>query len=169
MIAQALRRTLAPAALVAAVILAAGTTPAGAAPPALRTASFGKYHHVLVDASGHALYLLTSEGGGKIHCVKSCLVVWPALMLPVNVGEASHSVSVKGSLGYVRRGKFRQATFNGYPLYLYVGDRAAKQARGVGLTTGTGTWLLVNGEATTAAATPVRPAKTASAGSGGGW
>lgn len=166
---RSLLRPAAPVALVAVAALSVGPATGAATPPTLQSATFGTHHHVLVDAAGHALYILTSEAGGKVHCVQACLDAWPGVMLPEGVSTITHTAAVRGSLGFIKRGKLRQATFNGYPLYLYAGDTKAHEAQGVGLTTGTGTWVLVNASATTAAATPVKPTATASTGTGGGW
>lgn len=162
-------RKVAAGAVLACATLVAATVPVSATSPVLQSATVAKHHHVLVDASGHTLYILTSEAGGKIKCVKTCLNAWPAVMLPENVSMFSHSAAVKGSLGYVKRGKFRQATFNGFPLYTYAGDAKAHEDNGLGLTSDGGTWVLVNASAKTANATPVAGASTASSSSGGGW
>ncbi len=120
---------------------------------------------------GHPLYILTSEAGGKIKCVNACAHVWPPVMLPITMGSFSHSAAVKGSLAWVKRGKFRQVTFNGYPLYTFAGDTKPHEATGLGLKLGTGTWVLVNAWAKTAAATPVPAGKirTTSSSTSGGW
>jgi predicted lipoprotein with Yx(FWY)xxD motif len=169
------RSTLRRLALVSALVAggaAVATVPLGAAQPTLQAATIARHPHVLIDAAGHPLYILTSEAGGKIKCVTSCTHVWPPVMLPVNVGTFSRSAAVKGSLAWVKRGKFRQATFNGYPLYTFAGDTKPHEAKGVGLKLGAGTWVLVNAWAKTAAATPEKVGKittTSSSSSGGGW
>ncbi len=152
-------------------VVAAGVAPLSASQPVLGVATLAGHPHVIVDLAGRPLYVLTSEEGAKIKCVKACLHVWPPLMLPANVGVFSHAAAVKGSLGWVKRGKFRQATYNGFPLYTFSGDTKPHEANGVGLKLGAGTWLLVNAWAKTAAATPVKAGKTTttSSSSGGGW
>jgi predicted lipoprotein with Yx(FWY)xxD motif len=149
-------RSVVVGATLACATLVVAVAPVSAATPVLQSATVAKHHHVLVDASGHTLYVLTSEAGGKVKCVKTCLHVWLAVMLPENVSIFTHSAAVKGSLGFVKRGRFRQATFNGFPLYTYVGDTRAHQDRGVGFTTAGGTWDLVNAAAKTASATPIK-------------
>ncbi|HET8989476.1 MAG TPA: hypothetical protein VFN59_00025 [Acidimicrobiales bacterium] len=170
------RSTLKRFTLVATVVAGAATVaavPLGAAQPTLQAATIARHPHVLIDAAGHPLYILTSEAGGKIKCVRACTHLWPPVMLPINVGSLSHSAAVKGSLAWVRRGKFRQATFNGYPLYTFSGDTKPHEARGIGLKLGAGTWVIVNAWARTAAQTPEKVAQSttssSSSSSGGGW
>ncbi len=169
------RFTLRRLALVATLVAggtAVASVPLGAAQPTLQAATVAKHPHVLIDATGHSLYILTSEAGGKIKCVKACTHIWPPVMLPANVGLLSHSAGVKGSVFWVKRGKFRQATFNGFPLYTFSGDTKPHEATGVGLKLGAGTWVLVNAWAKTSAATPEKVGKTtttSSSSSGGSW
>jgi predicted lipoprotein with Yx(FWY)xxD motif len=61
-----------------------------------------------------------------------CAQQWPPLILP---GGATHPLARGGAaaslLGTVRRaGGARQLTYNGWPLYLWEGDREPGQATG---------------------------------------
>jgi len=82
-----------------------------------------KYGRVLFDGRGYALYAFTRDRrGGPSRCYGACAAAWP-----VYVGNAALRAGrgVKQSLlGTVRRrdGR-RQVTYNGWPLYYYVGER----------------------------------------------
>jgi hypothetical protein len=56
-----------------------------------------------------------------------------------------------------------QATYNGHPLYTYVGDKARGQAKGNGLNLSGGVWH----EVTVSGAAAAAPSGSASAGGGG--
>ncbi len=121
---------------------------------------------VLVNQKGQTLYMLTSEKGGKITCTASsgCLHAWPETDLPSGTTAAKAGSGVKSSLlGTVKGadGKM-EVTYNGWPLYTFIGDSSAGQAKGQALTNFGGTWYVLN-----TAGNPVT-AKATSAGSGGG-
>jgi len=61
-------------------------------------------------------------------------------------------------------------TYNGWPLYTFVGDSAAHQSNGEGIVADGGTWYLVKSSATSHDSTPVRSkTSSSSGGGGGGW
>jgi predicted lipoprotein with Yx(FWY)xxD motif len=73
---------------------------------------------------------------------------------------------VKGKFGVITRSDgSKQATWNGHPLYTYIGDTAAGQAKGNGLNLSGGVWHEV---VLTGAAAPA-PAKSSSSGGGNGY
>jgi predicted lipoprotein with Yx(FWY)xxD motif len=82
-----------------------------------------KYGRVLFDGRGFALYAFTRDRrGGPSRCYGACAAAWP-----VYYGKSALRAGkgVKQSLlGTVRRkdGR-RQVTYNGWPLYYYVGER----------------------------------------------
>jgi predicted lipoprotein with Yx(FWY)xxD motif len=107
--------------------------------------------------------MLTTEKGGRITCTASsgCLHAWPETDLPSGVTAAKAGSGVQSSLlGTVKGadGKM-EVTYNGWPLYTFIGDSSAGQAKGQGLTNFGGTWYVLN-----TAGNPV----TVKAGSGGG-
>jgi hypothetical protein len=72
---------------------------------------------------------------------------------------------VSGKFGTIKRSDgSTQATWDGHPLYTYVGDTAAGQAKGNGLNLSGGVWHEVVLTGTAAAA----PAASSSSSSGGG-
>lgn len=121
---------------------------------------------VLVNQKGQTLYMLTSEKGSKITCTASsgCLHVWPETDLPSGTTAAKAGSGVQSSLlGTVKGadGKM-EVTYNGWPLYTFIGDSSAGQAKGQALTNFGGTWYVLN-----TAGNPVTT-KASSANSGGG-
>ena len=76
---------------------------------------------------------------------------------------AATAAGVKGTFGTIKRSTgATQATFDGHPVYTFVGDKAPGQANGNGLTAFGGRWHEVTTSGSAA------PAGGSSAGSGGG-
>jgi predicted lipoprotein with Yx(FWY)xxD motif len=122
--------------LCVAVSLASG--PAAAAAGTLKTAQIGG-RTVLTNAKGFTLYLFAPDTPAKSNCNASCAAYWP----PVT-GNAVAGQGVTGRLGTIKRSDgATQATYNGHPLYTYVGDSAPGQAHGNGLNLNGGLWYVV--------------------------
>ncbi len=88
---------------------------------------------VLANGSGLTLYYFTADkpGSGKSVCTGGCAVAWPPLAAPV---KAPAGVHLTGKLGVITRPNgVKQVTLNGYPLYLFSGDKASGQAAGNGI------------------------------------
>ena len=122
---------------------------------------------VLVDAQGLTLYRLSGEQNGRWICTSAnCVKAWHPLTAPTS-GAPSGSVS---SLGAVKRpGGNMQVTFQGMPLYTFVGDTTAGEAKGQGIKD-VGVWTAVTGTGATPSkpATPAPSPAPASSSSGGG-
>jgi predicted lipoprotein with Yx(FWY)xxD motif len=91
---------------------------------------------VLANSRGLTLYLFVPDSSGRSACYGSCAAYWP----PV-IGTPVAGPGVTGSLGTIRRtdGSL-QATYNGHPLYTYVGDSGPGQANGNNLNLNGGLW-----------------------------
>jgi predicted lipoprotein with Yx(FWY)xxD motif len=123
---------------------------------ALKTTTIGGAA-VLTNGKGFTLYWFVPDTSTKSNCNGSCATYWP----PVK-GPATAGAGVTGKLATITRSDGSvQATYNGHPLYTYVGDKAPGQAKGNGLNLSGGVWheVTVSG----AAAAP-----SGSAGAGGG-
>jgi predicted lipoprotein with Yx(FWY)xxD motif len=161
-----------PVAAAAAVLAACGSsgTPSGtsssssggssahvaAAAVSLKTAKIGGVT-VLTNAKGFTLYSFAPDTSTKSNCNGTCAQNWP----PVK-GPATAS-GVKGTFDTIKRSNgATQATFDGHPLYTFVGDTAPGQAKGNGLNAAGGLWH----EITTSGSAP---AGSSSSGSGGGY
>ena len=115
-------------AFLAAVAVARGATQT--ATVSLRTTRLGM---VLVNASGHTLYLFGLDKNGKSACSASCATYWPPLL---SHGKPTAGPGVKASLlGTTLRADGRkQATYNRHPLYCFALDKQAGQTNGEGVT-----------------------------------
>ena len=91
---------------------------------------------VLTNAKGFTVYSFAPDTATKSNCNGSCATYWP----PVK-GPATAGTGVTGKLGTITRSDgTKQATYNGRPLYTYVGDSAPGQARGNNLNLNGGLW-----------------------------
>lgn len=98
---------------------------------------------VLGDAQGLAVYIYVPDNRGPSTCYQACAAAWPPLVLPSGRREAQAGAGVHGALlGTTRRaGGELQITYDGWPLYLYVGDSVG-QVTGQALDMGT--WYLIS-------------------------
>jgi predicted lipoprotein with Yx(FWY)xxD motif len=125
---------------------------------------------VLVNGAGRVLYMLTSEKGGKITCTTSsgCIKFWPEINLPSGTTAAKAGAGVQQSLlGTVKGAAGTEVTYNGWPLYTFVGDTAAGTAKGQGQVSFGGTWYVLNsaGNPVTAKVSSVSGSSSSSSGS----
>ena len=131
--------------VVAIVVLVAATFAAGASAGARATLTVrsSSYGAILFDGKGRALYAFTRDRrGGASRCYGACAKAWPVYF------SSSRLVAGKGVkrslIGTVRRrdGR-RQITYNGRPLYYYVGDTRAGQVTCQNVDEFGGTWLVM--------------------------
>ena len=94
---------------------------------------------VLTNASGLTLYWFAPDTATTSTCTGPCTAYWP----PVT-GHPKAGPGVTGTLGTIKRpGGGLQATYNGHPLYTYVGDDGPGQANGDHLNLNGGLWYKV--------------------------
>ena len=116
-----------------------GGEPAGAAGVTLKTATIGGVT-VLTSANGFTLYWFVPDSPSASRCTGSCAAYWP----PVTGTPAAGPGVTTGKLGTIKRpGGTTQATYDGHPLYTYIGDNAPGQARGNKLDLNGGYWYEV--------------------------
>ena len=129
------------------VIAAAGlalsaTAPASARPAVTVQPGNSGYGRILVDGKGFALYAFTRDGRGRSRCAGECARAWPPYI--VRGAVRAGSGVAEGRLGVTRRADGRgQATFDGRPLYYYVGDRRPGQVLCQNVREFGGLWLVV--------------------------
>ena len=123
-----------------AATFAAGATAGARATLTVRSSSYGS---ILFDGKGRALYAFTRDRrGGASRCYGACARAWPVYF------AGSRLVAGKGVkrslIGTVRRrdGR-RQITYDGRPLYYYVGDKSAGQVSCQNVAEFGGTWLVM--------------------------
>ena len=158
--------TVAAVALAALAVAVFGSGAATAAPTATsaRSATVKVAHRglgkILVDSRGRSLYMLTADSVGKSTCFGACAVNWPPL-------RAAHRPTVGRGLKVSKVGRIRrsdgqrQVTYNGHPLYRFVGDTKPGQTNGEGITAFGGRWFVLS-----PAGTKVRPHRSSSVGGG---
>jgi predicted lipoprotein with Yx(FWY)xxD motif len=128
---------LAVAALVLFGLVVAGANSAAPAVTgtALKTTTIGGTT-ILTNAKGFTLYSFAPDTPATSKCYGSCAVYWP----PVT-GTAAAGQGLPGRVGTIRRTDgSHQITYNGHPLYTYIGDSAPGQARGNNLNLNGGLW-----------------------------
>jgi predicted lipoprotein with Yx(FWY)xxD motif len=120
----------------------------------------------LVDANGRTLYLFAGDKPNVSRLSAAGQAVWPpftSTTLPAATGGAS-----AGHIGTIAASK--QITYNGHPLYYYVGDRHPGQTAGQGLNQFGARWYVLSGAgaAITSAASGGSAAQSGTSASGGG-
>lgn len=178
-------RWLAPAVLAAAAVTAAACgasggsasspSPAASAPPAaatspaasgtaLRTASIGG-KMVLTNAKGFTLYWFAPDTSAKSNCNGSCATFWPPVKGPASAGSG-----ITGKLATITRSDgSMQATYNGHPLYTYIGDHAPGQDTGNGKNLSGGLWYTVPVSGSSGSSGGGSAPSSPSSGGGGGY
>jgi predicted lipoprotein with Yx(FWY)xxD motif len=134
-----------------------GSAPAAASSGSLSAKKVGSAT-LLTNSKGHTLYWFALDNSTTSKCNSGCVQFWPPLVGPVTAGSG-----VKGTLSVITRSNgSKQATWNGHPLYTYVGDTAPGTAKGNGINLNGGVWhdIVLTGTAA--------PAASSSASSGGG-
>ena len=170
---------------------AASSTPAGASAPSSAPASGGASASgatvittasssagtFLTSGSGRAIYLWAKDTGGMSACTGACASAWP----PVT-GTATAAGSAKASdLGTITRSDgSKQVTYDGHPLYYFVGDSGPGTATGQGSDNFGAKWWLVspagsditasvNSFTVSGSSPAATPAATSSSAGGGGY
>ena len=139
---------------------AAGGNSSSAAPASGSTVTVKTIgsQQVVVDSNGMTLYWFAIDTPTKSNCSGQCATFWPPVKGPLTAGSG-----VTGTLGTITRSDgTTQATYDGHPLYTFVGDKSPGQATGNGKNLSGGLWW----EMTVSGSTP--PA-AAGAGGGGGY
>ena len=101
----------------------------------------------MVDGQGFTLYLFVPDNqSGKSTCYGQCAGGWPPLVLPADVTTAIAGTGVNASLlgKTARTDGSVQVTYNGWPLYTWVGDSTPGQATGQGIDSLGGLWYVLS-------------------------
>ena len=138
---------VAAAALAAAALVLFGVALAGASAPAAATGTAAGTSTglkittiggatVLTNAKGFTLYSFAPDTPTTSKCYGSCAAYWPPVTGTTTAGQG-----LPGRIGTITRtGGSHQLTYNGHPLYTYIGDTAPGQARGNNLNLNGGLW-----------------------------
>ena len=139
---QALQATVAASvialALTGAFVATPKTQPVASGAQTLDARQIGSVN-LLTNAKGLTLYWFAPDSPNKSVCYGSCAAYWP----PV-AGNASAGPGVTGTVGTIQRTDgTTQATYDGHPLYTYVGDSAPGQDGGNNINLNGGLWHIV--------------------------
>jgi predicted lipoprotein with Yx(FWY)xxD motif len=115
---------------------------------------------VLTGTGGKTLYHLTTETSSSLQCTTGCTSTW----IPYTVASGTTPTRASGVVGLIstvqRPDGSTQVTFDGHPVYFFVGDTAVGQDLGQGAG---GTWFVLH---PTASATAHAPVSTTTQGGG---
>jgi predicted lipoprotein with Yx(FWY)xxD motif len=137
---------------------ATGSAAAAGSSGSLLTRTIGG-NQVLTNAAGRTLYWFALDTPTTSKCTGSCATYWPPVKGPVTAGPG-----VTGTISEITRSDgTKQATYDGHPLYTYLGDAAPGQNKGNGLKLSGGLWY----EMTVSGATPGASTAPSTASTGG--
>ena len=131
-----------------------------------KTSSGGSF---LTNSAGRAVYLFVADSAGKSTCSGACASAWPPVVAtgqPTAAGGAQSS-----DLGTITRSDgTKQVTYDGHPLYYFVGDTGPGTDKGQGVDGFGAKWWLVapSGSSITTAVTIGGAASSPSSSGGGG-
>lgn len=106
-----------------------------AAATTVEARSVGSIGTVLVASSnGMTVYMFAMDlkDSGKSACLADCIATWPPLTVAAGASPVA-GTGVTGTLGTITREDdgALQVTYNGLPLYFFVGDQAPGDSNGV--------------------------------------
>ena len=148
------------------------TSPSAAASSTMITTKTSSGGSFLTNSAGRAVYLFMADSAGKSTCDGACASAWPPVVAtgqPTAAGGAQSS-----DLGTITRSDgTKQVTYDGHPLYYFVGDTGPGTDKGQGVDGFGAKWWLVapSGSSITTAVTisgsGSAPASSSSGGGGG--
>ena len=129
----------------------------------LRQTSLGR---ALTDASGRTLYLFAGDRANASTLSAAGRAVWPPFVTPAKPHAGSGVLPAQ--IGTIAGS---QVTYNGHPLYYYVGDKQAGQTLGQDLNQFGARWYVLSGAgaAITAAPRSVAPSSSSGGSYGSGY
>jgi len=165
---------------------AAGSSASASTTGTVITTHAGSAGAFLTSGSGRTVYLWAKDSMNMSACSGACASAWPPVP---TTGTLTATGGAKASdLGTITRSDgTKQVTYDGHPLYYFVGDSAAGQTNGQGSDNFGAKWWLVapsgaeiTGTDTAAAAAAPAPApatssapssssSSSSSNAGGGW
>ena len=115
---------------VTAVVTVASASTAFAAGATVTAATSSNFGTVLANAQGFALYTLPTDKNGMSSCTGPCVPVWPAVTVPAGTTPTA-GAGVTGTVAAALQSNGTyQVTYNGSPLYTFVGDTTPGEVSG---------------------------------------
>jgi predicted lipoprotein with Yx(FWY)xxD motif len=144
-------------ALAAVPVLPAGASGGGAE---VHAAKVGGRGLVLVDGSGHTLYVFSPDKGHGVTCRGACASIWPPLTTK-QAPAAGHGIKASELGTTSGPNGTRVVTYDHWPLYTYVQDTRPGEDTGQGIVAFGGKWSTItpSGSAFGAPATSKRSTK----------
>ncbi len=140
-------------ALVAAVVAGCGgnnntATAASSAQPSggshtIAVSNNGNLGKILVDSKGRTVYLFQKDTGSMSTCSGACATDWPPV---TTTGKPTAGSGLTASMvgTTTRSDGSKQVTYNGHPLYTYIGDQKAGDTNGQGVNAFGANWYAVS-------------------------
>jgi predicted lipoprotein with Yx(FWY)xxD motif len=121
--------------------------------------------NTLVDANGRTLYLFQADRPNASTLSRAGFAIWPAF---TSAGKPQAKGGVNAAhIGLIARaGGGRQVTYNGHPLYYYVGDKKSGETNGQGLLEFGALWYALSPSGKAVTSIPIMPAPAAPESSG---
>lgn len=91
-----------------------------------------KLGNILVDGSGMTLYLWKNDQPGVSTCNAKCLANWPPLLVNGNLTAGTGLTATDFGTAQTTDGR-AMITYNGSPLYYFIGDKAPGDTKGQGI------------------------------------
>ena len=136
-------------------------TGAAASAISVKQTSLGQ---TLVDANGRTLYLFEADRPNVSTLSAAGQAVWPPFTATTKPKALSGAVA--GRIGTVTQsGGGSQVTYNGHPLYYYVGDHSPGQTTGQGLDQFGALWYVLGPGGNALTSSPTTPAPASGSGS----
>jgi predicted lipoprotein with Yx(FWY)xxD motif len=121
---------------------------------------------VLANGQGRTIYWFAKDTPTTSNCSGTCATYWPPV---IGKPAAASGASLPKGFGTITRaGGQVQATYDGHPLYTYMGDTAAGQISGNGLNLSGGLWWAMTPGGAKLAGSPSGGSTSSPAGTGGG-
>jgi predicted lipoprotein with Yx(FWY)xxD motif len=103
----------------------------------------GNLGKILVDSKGRTVYLFQKDTGSMSTCSGACATDWPPV---TTTGKPTAGSGLTASMvgTTTRSDGTKQVTYNGHPLYQYVGDQKAGDTNGQGVSAFGARWYAVS-------------------------
>jgi predicted lipoprotein with Yx(FWY)xxD motif len=103
---------------------------------------------VLINKNGRTLYIFMKDEHRKVTCTGACTSFWKALKWKGSGKPKAGGAAKSKLLGVVKSSRGKVVTYNHWPLYTYVGDSKAGQAKGEGSTLSGAKWYVMSAKGT---------------------